>query len=515
MVVLAASVVTKSGKALVSRQFMDMSRIRIEGLLAAFPKLVGTGKQHTFVETNNVRYVYHPLEGLYLLLVTNKQSNILEDLETLRLLSKVVPMYVESVDEDTIVRHAFDLIFAFDEVISAGMKENITATQVKQNTDMESHEEKLHKMIIQSKINDTKDVMKRKAMEIEKTKVERNRMEGKGSLSSFANSISSGISSSMANPGASGMGSDMDIGPSFMQPEPTRPSFPSKDRGPSKGMQLGGNKKKNNILASLQAEGESVDMDLGMSKSSAPAAVSAPVSSDPVFIIIEEKLQVLLNKDGGVESMEVQGSISLEVRQDDSCLRVNVSNSAGKEFQFKTHPNIDKQLYASDSVLGLKDRNRPFPTGNPLGILKWRMQSRDESAVPLLINCWPSSSGGESYVNIEYESQASFDLHNVVIAIPVHSAPSITQVDGDYRFDSRKGMLLWTVDLIDSANSSGSMEFKVPSVDPDSFFPVEVSFSAAKTMCEIEVDSIEDAQSGAPVKYGIKTSLLTESYHVS
>ena len=71
---------------------MDMSRIRIEGLLAAFPKLVGTGKQHTYVETENVRYVYQPIESLYLLLVTNKQSNILEDLETLRLLSKLVSL---------------------------------------------------------------------------------------------------------------------------------------------------------------------------------------------------------------------------------------------------------------------------------------------------------------------------------------------------------------------------------------------------------------------------------------
>lgn len=76
--------------ALVSRQFVDMSRIRIEGLLAAFPKLVGSGKQHTYVETENVRYVYQPMEALYLLLVTNKQSNILEDLDTLRLLSKLV-----------------------------------------------------------------------------------------------------------------------------------------------------------------------------------------------------------------------------------------------------------------------------------------------------------------------------------------------------------------------------------------------------------------------------------------
>lgn len=48
--------------ALVSRQYAEMSRIRIEGLLAAFPKLVGSGKQHTYVETENVRYVYQPIE---------------------------------------------------------------------------------------------------------------------------------------------------------------------------------------------------------------------------------------------------------------------------------------------------------------------------------------------------------------------------------------------------------------------------------------------------------------------
>lgn len=89
------------------------------------------------------------------------------------------------------------------------------------------------------------------------------------------------------------------------------------------------------------------------------------------------------------------------------------------------------------------------------------------------------------------------------------------QVDGDYRFDSRKGLLLWTIDLIDSSNSSGSMEFKVPAVDSDSFFPVEVSLSAAKTMCDVEVESVKDTRSGAAVKYGIKTVLTTENYQVA
>lgn len=70
-----------------------MNRLRVEGLLAAFPKLVGLStKQHTFVETDTVRYVYQPLENnLYLLLITTKASNIVEDLGTLRLLAKVVP----------------------------------------------------------------------------------------------------------------------------------------------------------------------------------------------------------------------------------------------------------------------------------------------------------------------------------------------------------------------------------------------------------------------------------------
>ena len=74
-------------------------------------------------------------------MVTNKSSNILEDLEILRILAKIVPDYAQSLDEEGITKAAFDLLFAFDEVISLGYKENVTLQQVRQNTEMESHEE--------------------------------------------------------------------------------------------------------------------------------------------------------------------------------------------------------------------------------------------------------------------------------------------------------------------------------------------------------------------------------------
>jgi hypothetical protein len=64
--------------ALLARNFRPLPRSRIDGLLAAFPKLIPANSQHTTVETADVRFVYQPFEELYVLLITNKGSNILQ-----------------------------------------------------------------------------------------------------------------------------------------------------------------------------------------------------------------------------------------------------------------------------------------------------------------------------------------------------------------------------------------------------------------------------------------------------
>ena len=50
---------------------------------------------------------------------------------------------------------------------------------------------------------------------------------------------------------------------------------------------------------------------------------------------------------------------------------------------FQTHPNIDKKLFSQESIIGLKQPNKPFPLNSDIGVLKWRLQSTDEALMPL------------------------------------------------------------------------------------------------------------------------------------
>lgn len=92
-----------------------------QGLLAAFPKLLSSGsREHTFIDTESVRYVYQPLESFFVLIITNKTSNIVEDLHTIQVLAKLVPDICAPLSEASIRDKQFELVFGFDELITAG-----------------------------------------------------------------------------------------------------------------------------------------------------------------------------------------------------------------------------------------------------------------------------------------------------------------------------------------------------------------------------------------------------------
>jgi hypothetical protein len=130
-----------------------MPRSRVEALLASFPKLADTGTQHTTVEQDNVRFVYQPLDELYMVLITNRQSNILQDIDSLHLFAQVVTSTCKTLDERDILKNAYELLSAFDELVTLGYRENLTIGQIKTFLEMESHEERIQEII--SRVCDT------------------------------------------------------------------------------------------------------------------------------------------------------------------------------------------------------------------------------------------------------------------------------------------------------------------------------------------------------------------------
>ncbi|CAF1604733.1 unnamed protein product [Rotaria magnacalcarata] len=518
MVLLAASICTKTGKPLVSRQFVEMTRSRIEGLLASFPKLIGAGKQHTFVETDSVRYVYQPFDKLYMVLLTTKTSNILEDLETLRLFSRVIPEYCKTVDEKEIFEHAFELLAAFDEIVALGYKENVNLAQIRTYTEMDSHDERVHDAMRQCQEREAKDRMKQRAKELDLLK----RTQRTGGTKSYGSST--GISSNMYS--SSSADNKPDLTPTPVSYPTSSASSAIRPSTTGKAMKLG-TKGKNveTFVDQLKSEGEIVANNAPVTAGAGGAvtkhkthSISLPDNAKgDVHLKQEEKLTVRCGRDGGLESLEVHGMIMLRVKSEQyGRILVAIDNKDSRNLQLQTHPNIDKKLFTNESLIGLKNSDRPFPVNQEVGVLKWRYTSTDAKEIPLTINCWPNeTANGGCDVNIEYELQnTNLVLKDVQITVPLPSGghtPVIGKIDGDYQFDSRKTSLVWTLPVIDQSNSEGALEFSVRGKSAD-FFPIQVDFISETAYCDIKVSDVKSVDTRKSALYSSESQLIVDKY---
>ncbi|KAJ3302735.1 Coatomer subunit delta [Kappamyces sp. JEL0829] len=499
-----------------------MPSSRIEGLLTSFPKLISSKDQHTFVETDAVRYVYQPLDQLYIVLITNKNSNILQDIDTLHLFSRIVSEYCKSSDVKEITRQRFELILVFDEVISLGHRENINLGQIKTISAMESNDERIQAEIQKNKEREAKEELKRRAQMMDLKKMEA-RQNARSSTSSY-NKYGGGFDQSSSYNSSSNQGyGNFSSGHSssagaYSAPAPSAPlSTPAPLGG--RGMQLGKKSNTNSLLETLKAEDGGVRSSVAQQevlqasaalhetpspqRFQAPAAASQPFAAldqEAVHINIEEKISATANRDGGIQSMEVNGTMLLKVNDASKAkITVQIGYQPDPSLQFKTHPNVDKTAWASQSSIALRDVNRPFPVSQALGVLKWRYATKDESQLPLLGTC---------DVTIEFELQhARLALKNVSIIIPFTG--QVTQPGtagtGSCDVDRASSTLVWTIpEISHDEASSGVLEFSMDSDDVSVLYPIQVHFTSEKFV-PFEVVSWP----------GLSASLITDGYQIA
>ncbi len=480
---------------------------------------------------------------MFLLLITTKTSNIVEDLGTLRLLAKVVPDVAGGLNEHNLTDKMFELIFAFDEVLtSGGYKEDIALSNIKNNLIMDSHEEKMAIMLEEKKKQDAKKLMDEKAKQIKERQMEalKNNLMGNtsapmgGMVGIGGGGITPGYehNSSMGgfgSSGAAGMSSTFNNMSSFNAPKPD-----PVDEGPRvvpKGLSLGGvggATKKNNFLSAMAKEdnmnlfgmsaksSKQADM-LGLSAAApAPAAPTAPLS-----IALEERYTVAMNREGGIDSCELKGKLSLTAHTEVGAMPSISVNKAimlakcASNWNFATHPKVDKASYESNGIILLKG-GKPLKLNSPVGVLKWSYNGED--AAPITINCWPDDEGtGTINVNLEFQlNRSDMVLTDVNILVPLGTTdpPVIDEIDGQYKHDPNTGMMCWHHDVIDSSNSSGSLEFSIGGDDADAFFPVQVMFKSQSFLCPIEVTGASSTSTGAPIPNNIEKSVGLDTYAI-
>lgn len=497
---------------MLSRQFREVARSRIEGLLASFPKLADSSTQHTTVEQDNVRYVYQPLDELYMVLITNRQSNILQDIDSLHLFAQVVTSVCKSLDEREILRNAYELLSAFDELVTLGYRENLSLAQIKTFLEMESHEERIQEIISRNKELEATEERKRKAKQLELQRKEMAR-SGRGAT---PRTPSYPAYTPPSRP------SGQDTYDSY-EAEKNKSFKAAPAKG--KGMQLGKKSKTTDMF-------ERVRGDLGaqaaensplvsnsqpvVSAEKAPSArVSSSIDREAIHVTVAESISAKLSREGSLKSFSVKGDLQLRI-SDPSLTKVKLDlvANASHNAQFRTHPNVDKALFGKSKTVQLRDNSKGFPANISVGVLRWSASATADSndAVPITFTVWVNKGSDESWtVTVEYELTGGDSLHDVSVTIPyATSEPAVSSFDAVYEVSGDS--LEWTIGTVNESNATGNFDFEAQAEDEAEFFPMSVRFSKSKPFVDVDITSVKLLEMDQDMPFTKDVKSVADSY---
>jgi hypothetical protein len=174
MAALSVVICDRSAKIIFARQFFNISRMDLEEYIIQFSRGVDSCKEITHFESDKVRYIFIPIDTFYLILITTKNSNIIEDTEILKLIYRLIQDLCNSINQESIVENAFEIMLGIDDIVSLGYRNSVNLGQIKQYLQMESAEEKEYK-----RKKEEQELAVQKALEEKGREFDRQRREKK------------------------------------------------------------------------------------------------------------------------------------------------------------------------------------------------------------------------------------------------------------------------------------------------------------------------------------------------
>ena len=142
MSILSTIICTLSGRLLFCRQnpppyIPPMTKRDIHNHMVSFIRNYNPKSQTTLIENESYRYVYLPLNShsIYLVIITSNTSNIISDMNVLKLSHRAIIDICKNVTENSIIEKGIDIVMSLDEIVFNGLQysKNIYDVKTKVN----------------------------------------------------------------------------------------------------------------------------------------------------------------------------------------------------------------------------------------------------------------------------------------------------------------------------------------------------------------------------------------------
>ena len=228
-------------------------------------------------------------------------------------------------------------------------------------------------------------------------------------------------------------------------------------------------------------------------RATAIAATTMQADREAIHVTIAESISAKLSRDGTLESFDIKGDLQLRITDASMAqVRLNLLAEEKSGVQFKTHPNVDRPLFASSRIIQPKDISRGFPAnGASLAVMRWTYTAKAGEAadLPLTLTAWVNQGADDTYsVTVEYELTGNDTLKDVTVTMPYSvNEPTIPSYDAVYEVSGDS--IDWNIGTINQDNSSGSFEFEAQADSDSAFFPLTVRFHKTRPFVDVDVSS--------------------------